>query len=252
MDIKSGHYYKKQIGYSNRVIAWSHAARFKTALKLIGKAPGTTLLDYGSGDGTFIGMAEGRFARACGADISDYQVKDCNQRFGHMAGVGFVHIDDLAGAQHDNAYDVITCMETLEPVMEQHIPGIFKTFNRVAKPGAKIIISVPIETGLTFLLKNGVRRLDGLRPNSPYKHYERYTVANGLKMLLADENTVLERPAYGEPGKQGYSHYGFNWKHLRKQLGEYFTVEKTLFSPVGFVGQGHLSSQAWMICSPRK
>ena len=37
---------------------------------------------------------------------------------------------------------------------------------------------------------------------------------------------------------------------LRAGLGKQFTVQQTLFSPMGWLG-GYLSSQAWFICTPR-
>jgi cyclopropane fatty-acyl-phospholipid synthase-like methyltransferase len=63
------------------VIRWSHAARFRQAVKLAEGRRGEKLLDYGCGDGIFIGLVAGTFTACVGADISVDQVEDCESRF---------------------------------------------------------------------------------------------------------------------------------------------------------------------------
>lgn len=69
-------------------------------------------------------------------------------------------------------------------------------------------------------------------------------------MLIAGENTVIERPTYSSPTGSFHNHKGFNWRALRRRIGQVLNVERTMFSPLGFAG-GLVSSQAWFICRPR-
>ena len=61
--VSGGHYAQKQILSRDRLVAWSHARRFDTALTLARNFSGKRILDYGSGDGTFLALDDdGRLA----------------------------------------------------------------------------------------------------------------------------------------------------------------------------------------------
>ncbi len=108
---------------------------------------------------------------------------------------------------------------------------------------------MPIEISLSFFVKSIVRKIAAWRGLSDYRYYERYTLRKAMRMLFAGQTTVIERPVYGEPGAEYYSHHGFNWKALRERVRAHLHVERTHFSPLGFLG-GIVSSQAWFICRP--
>jgi hypothetical protein len=55
-EILEGHYARKQIGCSSRLISWSHQRRFQAGLELTAPLQGKLVLDYGCGDGTFLAM----------------------------------------------------------------------------------------------------------------------------------------------------------------------------------------------------
>ena len=55
--IEPGYYSKKQIHCKDQLISWSHKRRFETGLRILKDLQPQRLLDYGSGDGTFIAMA---------------------------------------------------------------------------------------------------------------------------------------------------------------------------------------------------
>ncbi|MDX1934743.1 MAG: methyltransferase domain-containing protein [Capsulimonadales bacterium] len=245
-----GHYAQKQIGCKSRVIAWSHGARFKKAVELASAYSDGKLLDYGSGDGSFLAMVRDRFPVCAGSDIAEDQIVDCRQRFGAYSNMEFYTIEELLAPEHTGAYRVITCMETLEHCPEPAVDRVLSDMVRLAAPDARIIISVPIEIGPTFLLKYSIRTVAGWRGIGDYRHYEKYTPAAALKMILATADSVIERPIYGSKEAPFHSHYGFNWRRLRKRIEQSLTVEKTLYSPLGFLG-GWFSSQAWFLCRPK-
>ncbi len=247
--VTEGHYYRKQLGCKSGIIAWSHSSRFRIGLKLIGKAP-RNLLDYGSGDGTFLVMASDRIGEGWGADISPVQVEDCQKRLVSIPNLHFSTIDVLRDGTHDGKYDIVTCMETLEHCTAASVEIVLRDLARFVSPGGRVIISVPIEIGPTFLLKAVVRKAAARRGLSDYSHYEHYKFRDALRMMTAGRAEVLERPVYGKPEMNFHSHYGFNWKALRERVKQSFAIERVHFSPLGFLG-GWVSSQVWFVCKPR-
>ena len=245
--VAEGHYYRKQLGCKSGIIAWSHRSRFRAGLRFIGPSP-RKLLDYGCGDGTFLAMAAVRIHEGLGADIAADQIKDCQQRLASFANLRFCTIGELGGS-HDATCDVVTCLETLEHCPAPIVEVVLRDLARLASPGGRIVISVPIEIGPTFLLKLIVRKLAAWRGLSDYRYYESYSLSDAARMLFAGRSTALDRPIYGEPAAPSHSHYGFNWRTLRERIRAHLTIERTLYSPLGFMG-GWVSSQAWFVCRP--
>lgn len=249
--IVEGHYSRKQLGCRSQIIAWSHGARFKKALHLAGSEPGGKLLDYGCGDGTFIGMVAGKFGSCVGADVSVEHVSDCQQRLAPIPNARFCMVRDLTGAGHDQAYQVVTCMETLEHCVEPVADQVLADLGRLCHPDGRVIISVPIEIGPTFLFKYPIRKVAGWRGLSDYRYYESYPLRDAARMLFATSKQGVRRPVYGEAGQEYHSHYGFNWRWLRQKVSRRLFITKTLYSPLGILG-GWVSSQAWFICRPKR
>lgn len=248
--VSDGHYADKQLNCPSSVIAFSHRARFTTAVNLAGQHPAGRLLDYGAGDGTFLAMVANRFASCVGADIAREQVDDCITRFSGVPNVTFCEIADLTGSVHDQAYEVVTCMEVMEHCPPDALQTVVADLRRLVAPTGRVIVSVPIETGPAFLLKYVVRTVAGWRRLSDYRHYEPYPVRDALRMIFAGRQTQVERPVYGEAPAQFHSHYGFNWHAVERRLEERFIIERRMYSPFNLLG-GAFSSQAWMICRPK-
>jgi SAM-dependent methyltransferase len=245
--VADGHYYRKQIGCKSRIIAWSHGSRFKFGLRLVGQGV-PKLLDYGCGDGTFLAMCQPHVQEAWGADLAADQIIDCRKRFASFANLHFCTIAEL-DASHNAAYPIITCMETLEHCTAPVVEVVLRDLARLVARDGRVIISVPIEIGPTFLLKAIIRKIAAWRGLSDYRYYESYTFRDSMRMIFARQSTTFERPVYGESNVTWHSHYGFNWRAMRQKVGEYFSVERTRFSPLGFLG-GWFSSQAWFVCRP--
>ena len=243
-----GHYYRKLLGCRSGVIAWSHRARFRRALHLVGPATGR-LLDYGCGDGTFLAMAAPRISEGWGADVALDQIEDCRRRFSGLPNLHFCSVAALGDGTRDGSYDLVTCMETLEHCTAPVVEIVLGDLARLAAPGGRIVISVPIEIGPTFLLKTAIRRLAAWRGLSDYRFYESYTPRAAWQMVFAKRGTTLDRPVYGAPEAPYHSHYGFNWRAMRERVSAHLRVERTMFTPLGALG-GWVSSQAWFVCQP--
>jgi SAM-dependent methyltransferase len=244
--VAQGHYYQSQIGSKNKVIAWSHQSRFDKALDLIGHRT-QRLLDYGCGDGTFLALAQDRFVEGHGVDVDADQINGCRDRLADIGNVKFFTNAELADAKHDRTYDVVTCMETLEHCTASVVETVLADVARLVAANGRVIISVPVEIGPSFMVKQSVRAIARRQGASSYQLQEKYPAGQALKMLFARRGTSIDRPVYGDPPLTGHSHFGFNWRYLRGRVSQHLMVERTLYTPLGFLG-GWFSSQAYFVC----
>jgi SAM-dependent methyltransferase len=246
--VAEGHYASTQIGSKNKVIAWSHQSRFVKALSLIGDDV-NKLLDYGCGDGTFLVLAADKVAEGHGCDVDANQIQNCRDRLSSYKNITFHVNDELSAPDHDGEFDIVTCMETLEHCTDEVVEIVLKDVARLVAPTGRVIISVPIEVGPSFIAKQSIRAIARRQGASSYQLHEKYSPSDALKMLFAGRNTYVERPVLGEPPMTGHSHYGFNWRRLRERVAQHLHVERTLFTPLGALG-GWVSSQAYFVCRP--
>lgn len=249
--IGEGHYARKQLLCKSRLISWSHRSRFEIGLKLARRVRAARALDYGCGDGTFAAMlasdAEARPGEITGVEIGEELVSDCRARHGRE-GVSFALADELDGAAHAGAYDAVFCMEVLEHVVG--LESVLRRIGRVLAPGGTLLVSVPVETGLPLLLKQGVRRVAGWRGLGDYKYTSSYTLGEYWSSLFAGARQHIERPVYGEPNHLYHDHKGFNWMLLRDTLSRRFELREVLGSPLPWMTP-HLSSQVWFVAGKR-
>jgi hypothetical protein len=54
--VRSGYYAQGQVYSRSTLISWSHHGRFATGIRLAREVAGARPLDYGCGDGTFLGL----------------------------------------------------------------------------------------------------------------------------------------------------------------------------------------------------
>ncbi len=245
--IRSGHFAKKQIGSKDRLISWTHQSRFTVGLEFAAQCAGKRILDYGSGDGTFLAMAmsaEHRPARAVGAELEPSVVDDCNARFAEVDGLDFIPIGDLDGEAHAGAYDGVFCMEVLEHVVD--LDPIFDQFASLLAPDGRLYVSVPVETGLPLIFKQTYRTIAGWRGIGDYPGIEPYTTGELLASLFPGTRQHIRRPVFTSPdGFESHDHKGFNWRHLCELLANRFERERAIASPIPALTP-HLASQVWL------
>lgn len=247
--VGEGHYAKKQILSKDRLIAWSHRRRFETGLRLArAYARDGRVLDYGCGDGSFLALlaaGEAPPREAVGAELHARLVEDCRRRLGAQKNLGFVLIEELDTPRHRGAYDLVSCMEVLEHVIDPVAP--LELMARQLAPGGRLLVSVPVETGIPLLVKQAVRRVAGWRGIGDYPGTSGYTLAELWAGLFACHRQHIARPVHtGAGGETFHDHKGFNWMRLRETLADMFQLEKTLGSPVAWLPP-HLASQAWFM-----
>jgi SAM-dependent methyltransferase len=246
--IDSGCYAREQIHSRDRLIAWSHRRRFSTALMLGRQLAGQRLLDYGCGDGTFLGLLMSGSARpsaAVGAEIHEDMVNDLRSRFADCPGLDFARTDELSRQEETHRYDAIFCMEVLEHVVDWQ--PLFGEFERLLRPGGLLVVSTPIEIGIPLLVKQAVRRVAGWRGIGHYPGTTGYTALELGRSVLASSTQHIERPIFSRSdGSLFHDHKGFNWKVLKVALAERFNIVRILTSPLSWLGP-QASTQVWFI-----
>jgi SAM-dependent methyltransferase len=247
--LREGHYARKQIFSKSWLISWSHRGRFEVGLQLASQFAGKRVLDYGCGDGSFLAMlmnGPAQPAMAVGAELQPEVVEDCRSRLGTKAGLSFVVNEELETAEHQGVYDAVICMEVMEHVLEPK--ALLDQFARLLSPSGKLLISVPVETGLPLLVKEAVRRFAGWRGIGDYPGTTSYTVREFATSVFASgKRQHIVRPVHLNPdGSGSHDHKGFNWMVLRNMLAEMFEIERVVGSPLDWLTP-HLGSQVWFL-----
>src|SRR4029077_2553768 len=130
-------------------------------------------------------------------------------------------IDDLDDRQHAAAYQGVVCMEVLEHVVALDV--VLERLWRLLAAEGTILISVPVETGLPLIVKQAVRRVAGWRGIGDYPGTSPYTMGELARSVFASDTLHITRPRHRqEDGAEFFDHKGFNWKWLRKKIGERF------------------------------
>jgi SAM-dependent methyltransferase len=244
--LREGHYAAKQIFCKDRLIAWSHRRRFEMGLRLAQRFGGQRILDYGCGDGTFLALMQASAAppaAAVGAELDEFQVNDCRARLGSRAGLSFESIASLDDDAHRGRYDGVVCMEVLEHVVA--LDSVIDRLWRILAADGTLLVSVPVETGLPLLVKQAVRCVAGWRGIGDYPGTSPYTFREYWQRVIAGERQHIERPLCGTDGQAPFhDHKGFNWMALRARFRRRFVLERTLASPLPWLGP-HLATQVW-------
>src|SRR5687768_7022879 len=225
--IRSGRYARKQIFSRDRLVAFSHARRFDMAISLARPFRGMRVMDFGSGDGTFLAMlmmTPHAPAVGVGAELASDVVSDCRRRYEKEPRLQFVQVDELERPAHVKRYDAVFCMEVLEHVVDWG-PELAR-MARLLSPGGKLVVSVPVEIGLPVVVKQIVRQVAGWRKIGHYPGTTPYSWGELASAVLAGNRQHLTRPVFDTGNGPTHDHKGFNWKVLRDHLSRQFVIEQ--------------------------
>jgi SAM-dependent methyltransferase len=217
---------------------WLHQKRYRDSLRVLGLTRSDTLLDYGCGDAYFLRMC----ARVVPAgNLCGYEPDRgmFNEAAATVQGTGITVVNTLE-ALSGTVFTRVTCLETAEHMVGGELTVLLTNLHRFVAQGGRILVSVPIETGLPALCKNTFRILIGHMPDN-------LTAANFVKMV-AGVPTQRSTPAVRAHGQYIYSHMGFNHQQFEQQLKEHLSIEDKHYSPVDFLGSG-LNNIAFYTCA---
>jgi SAM-dependent methyltransferase len=141
---------------SHPVVRWLERQRLSALFELAAARPGDRVLEVGCGAGHV--LQQFTDARRTGIDLSAGMVARARTRLGQRAELARASGDRLPFASH--VFDVVLCTEVLEHVQD---PGaVIAELVRVARPGARIVVSIPNEANIDRI-KRALRRIPGVR-----------------------------------------------------------------------------------------
>lgn len=206
-------YQKQTLDSPNPIARFSHRRRyaFSLAKTLAQMGPQASVLDFGSGDGTFLNLLAAAKPDAIlyGYDPESEPLSGNYQRIGSLDGL------------EPHSINLICCFETLEHLYPAERERFYLDVKRLLVEGGKVIISVPVIGGPTLLLKE-LNRMILFRRKSEYSLRE---------LVLA--------VFWGQParslGNPRISHKGFDFREIEAQLISHgFGDLKKTFSPFSF------------------
>jgi SAM-dependent methyltransferase len=247
LSTNDGHFARKQLRSKSRLVSWVHQSRFDRAQELVGIYGAGRVVDIGCGDGTFLAMlmqSGNPPVAATGVELKPADVADCRARYGDIENLEFVTRSDAFVDDNERAFDTVICMEVLE-----HVIGLdeaVRDLARLTKPGGRVIISVPVETGLPLVAKQTLRTVLGWRGVGDYPGITPYTSGELWKSIFAGPQQHIIRPELEEGGLVSYDHKGFNWRVLKRLLDQSFRLEQVTGTPIPWLPPS-ISSQVWFV-----
>jgi SAM-dependent methyltransferase len=226
-------YSQRILQQGNYLTRLAHRSRFGNVLDVINSAQYTQALDYGCGDGWLLKTAydQNLVKAGLGVDIDPQMISACQELFAALPSFEFCQPQEISEKISPRSCDLIFCTETLEHVEEPE--RILEQMLFYSKPGATMVISVPIEIGPSLLFKQMGRYFANRKGGYGYERYQ-------LRELLAasifwDTNSFPSSHSLKSPMR---GHKGFDYRKIDKLLKQTVTVEQEILSP--FPGFGHL------------
>ncbi|MGQ0645404.1 MAG: class I SAM-dependent methyltransferase [Elusimicrobiota bacterium] len=122
-------------------IRWMEARRLRETRRALACRPTDAVLDVGCGAGNLLERLDA--GRLAGLDLSDTLLEKARQRLSGRPEAQILKGDAETLPFPDAGFDRVVCSETLEHVRRPE--AVLKEIHRVAKPGARVVITVPNE-----------------------------------------------------------------------------------------------------------
>ena len=214
---------------------WAHKRRYLDAMRLLAFAPTDTFLDYGCGDGYLLSLVARILPRG---NIVGYEPSPSMYAVARQAlGGEFDIIRDFA-AIRNRSFDKIACLETMEHLPPKRLDEALRNLANILSPHGTLLISVPIEIGLSAFVKNTFRIMWGNTDNITVRTYIRSVL--GLPCNMAN-------PAFLDGLEYIFPHTCFDYRKFEGELGNYFSIAMRKFSPIMLLG-GLLNNSVFYLC----
>ena len=204
------------------IVRYPHQARFAAAVQAIEESGSRRLLDYGAGDGRLFVELERRGVtelEAVAYEPTELYADQIPENLSLSVRV-VTNIDELEG----DRFGVITCMGVLEHMPLPEREKFYDLCDRVLAPDGLVVIDVPVETGLSVLIKEAGRvLLKGRGLESSPRQLARHALGR-VKVDPArfDPNSTSTWITY---------HSGFDHRLLRRELAKRFMIKKAFPTP---------------------
>jgi len=211
----------------------THSARFEVATDILareGLGP-KEVLDFGTGDGKIFGyyLRVNSECKYTGYDTAKSMLEQADD----VVRENVELISDLNEIK-ERRYSYISCLETLEHIPDEKLLETLLLFRTLLKPNGTLVISVPIESGISALLKQIIRKVSG--------QSERVATPWTIFLSTIYLTSRIKRDQR-DPG-----HTGFDYIKTRKLIEKSgLKIEKTIYSPFRAL-KGFINSQIFWIC----
>lgn len=210
------------------VVRYPHQARFKAAAEIVRDAQAHVVLDYGAGDGhLFHALAKlgCKAIEGVGYEPVGKYAELFREHTGPLTSHGFdLRLATDLKSLGDSRFDAIVCMSVLEHLPMNERQAFYAFCDQRLAPGGRVVIEVPIEGGLSLLIKEAGRVL--LKRRRP---------EYSMRRLLARCGGVRAfDPARFDPASRStwiQHHTEFDHRLLREELKRRFGIVQAFSTP---------------------
>jgi hypothetical protein len=218
--------------------AIAHRKRYAEVANILQARPSDTFLDYGCADGhLFLHLPQVPRRNMVGYDPDPELLAEMAPEI--RSSVRTYNDRDALIREHAGRFSLIACVEVCEHLLPEGLNTALATIHLLAASDARIVMGVPIETGLSGFTRNLYRVSKKGRQGA--------TLGKAVRSLLG---LKIER----EPGTNDWtsSHIGFRDRQFRKLLlAAGFTIHRTDYLPFPVMGRV-FNNEIYFICSVRK
>ncbi|MDN5858760.1 MAG: class I SAM-dependent methyltransferase [Pseudonocardia sp.] len=206
-------YARQTVDAPNPIARFAHRRRIAISLRTASGivAENASVLDYGCGSGLFL--------RQLGERRPDIRLLGYDPYFATFSNEpqhGFEAVDDVEVIASATV-DLMTALETLEHLTDAELVEFIAHVKRILAPSGKLLVSVPVIGGPGLVVKEVNRML-------LHRRMTDYTPIEFARAVL------LGRPGHRRDVKA--SHKGFDFKALRRIIGEHLDLEREWLAPL--------------------
>ncbi len=224
--------YSKLTNKSNIFLKrFTHTSRHIHCSKLVRRLKYKTYLDYGTGDGQLFEFI--KIKKKSKYYAYEPYKKMYQQFINNKKKLSHVKLIKKEEDLRKKYYDIISINEVIEHLPPKKIIKLFKIIKSITKKNSFIIISVPIEIGLSSLVKNLIRLLFNSK-------HEGLNLNNLIR-------SIFQKKIYRGKGNYYKSHIGFNHLDLKQNLEIHFSIINISYSPFNIL-KNFLNSQIFFVC----
>jgi SAM-dependent methyltransferase len=235
-------YSERLLEHGNFLTRLAHNNRYRRTLDLVDDLRGAMAIDFGCGDAMMLRRAydRGIVRGGYGVDNDPVMRDSAAATFAGIDGFRFMDPAALAQTVAPGSCDLAICTETLEHIANP--TEILDAICRYCRPGAHVLITVPIEVGPSLVGKQVGRYFAGLR--RPYG-YERYRPGELFSAaVLWNVRAFDSSHTHPDPTRMT-GHKGFDFRKLERDVSSRMDIERTVFSPFPPLGALLNSTVMW-------
>jgi SAM-dependent methyltransferase len=212
-----------------RIFRYPHRRRFEEAVAAIRERDPQSLLDYGAGDGYLFErmLEQGKESlprRVLAYEPSSEYARMLQERLRAVGADSQVEVRQSVGGLGDESFESIVCLSVLEHLPLPERQKFYRLCERHLAENGRCLIEVPVEVGLSLLIKElGRTFLKGRQPG--------YSLP---ALIRAVAGRLTFDPNRFDPANQAtwiHEHVGFDYRLFAKELEHRFQIVRTFPTP---------------------